>query len=1113
MRDEVRSRTDSAGRKFVVKILPLQVFPYLPISRRAASALAGVAGLLWVSCGSVPPRAPAPGTPPAAASPTPAVKAEASILRVGVPVERSLSPGQPDEVPLDLEAGVYLRLAFDGRGTELEVSLWGPEGTVVIQEDGSAEGRLAWITATEGTYRLKVTAPLAKVSSRYRLLLLRRRPAIHLDDDHRLAADDALRAVRQEKDAAKAVQKAQMALKLWSDLQDEDGTFETLDSIKASDETNAVPWYEKALLQAQATANVAQQAKAQTDLGEALSRQGRLDEARSYLEAALPIWDRLGDSYQRSRSLYYLAFGKAKKGNYDEAVALYREALKTADPTWDITPDIWNAFGDLHSNRGENHDALNAFESALRFATEMDRKGGRAVALASLGNLHWRRGEPRMALEQLDEALNLNRSDPALQADAPKVQLLLGTVDLGLGRPREAIQNFQEALSAFRQRRDSSWISSALVSVGRANLMFNQPAEALSNFEEALQSAKVANDAKRTGIALQWIGVAQLQLRQVTRAIQSLKEALQVQVEVDHPAQALTEQKLGEAYQGQGDSVAAREALQRALQITEDVGAVYFRPSILLDLAHLDRQQEDFQAALRHIEEAIRILETVRSNLTDDRLRTSFFASRRSYYDLYVELLMELNQLHPDRGYADRAFGASQKGKARSLLDLLAKSRSELTRWISLELKREEEEVEARLTQIRQDLVAARSDVRKAGMISSLEKQLDEFGQRQVEIANRIKAEYPRYAQLRYPSPLQRQEIQRLLQPDEALLEYSLGEEKAYLFVVTTEGISSYTLKRSPAKIGEDVETLRASLEKGARPTNATRQASTRLYGDLIVPAVQSGLHGKGRLLIAPDGVLHHLAFEALAGAEGRFLIEGWAVSYIPSASILSPLSEPEPGGAPSKQFIAFAPIYGKSALQRQARGAGPEIPRGSTESAALPELEGAQEEVSAISSLYPDSERKLYVGSEASCKAFKEVGLRTHALHYAGHATLDEEHPEQSSLEFTDGKLRVDDIFNLELNADLVVLSACKTAGKVVTGEGLVGLTRAFLYAGTPSVVVTLWQAVDTSTRDLMVQFYRNLGRTGDKAEALRQAKLSLIQQGRKPYYWAPFILVGKPR
>ena len=158
-------------------------------------------------------------------------------------------------------------------------------------------------------------------------------------------------------------------------------------------------------------------------------------------------------------------------------------------------------------------------------------------------------------------------------------------------------------------------------------------------------------------------------------------------------------------------------------------------------------------------------------------------------------------------------------------------------------------------------------------------------------------------------------------------------------------------------------------------------------------------------------------------------------------------------------------------------------------------------------------------MGPEASRESFRH-SPRAVFLHFAGHGRLDEEHPERSSLEFTDGSLQVDDIFNLELSSDLVVLSACRTAGKVVTGEGLVGLTRAFLYAGTPSVMVTLWQAVDTSARDLMVQLYTNLSRQGDKAEALRQAKLALIARGRRtggrlarPYYWAPFILVGKPR
>ena len=181
----------------------------------------------------------------------------------------------------------------------------------------------------------------------------------------------------------------------------------------------------------------------------------------------------------------------------------------------------------------------------------------------------------------------------------------------------------------------------------------------------------------------------------------------------------------------------------------------------------------------------------------------------------------------------------------------------------------------------------------------------------------------------------------------------------------------------------------------------------------------------------------------------------------------------------------------------------------------APPALEGAEAEVRAIADRYPGKTR-LYLGPDASLENAKKGPLVSECVHFAGHGRLDEEHPERSGLLLEGGLLTVSDIFNLDLSAGLVVLSACETAGTEVSGEGLVGLTRAFLYAGSPSVVVTLWRVADRKTSDLMLRFYANLDRTGDKSEALRQAKLGMIAKGgpfAHPYYWAPFILVGKPR
>lgn len=1029
---------------------------------------------------------------------------------------------------MDLETGVYVRLRFDGRGVELNASLLGPGGEVVTREDGSSEGRLAWITSAAGRYRLVVTSPLV-VACRYQILLLQQRRAVFPDDERRLEAEVAFRAARQEEDAEKAVQQSEVALRLWSELQDEDGIFETLDGIRASDGKNAIPWYEKALVRAQATGNLWQQAKARTDLGEALIRQRRFDEASSQLEAALPLWRNLGDSYQHARCLYHLGICSDNRGSLKDSFSLYSQALKLSDSAWDLSPDIWTALGKLHAARGESQDALSCFEQGLKLAESQHLKGVKASILAGLGFLHRRRGEPQKALERFQEAESINRSDPDLDRQyTRKVLLNIGAVYQDLGQSEEALRIYQKALDESQLNEDQSDIAFVLAQIGQIELAGGRVQEAMANFRKALGIAQSIKNPKVTGLALHLLGVAHLKLGQLPEAVESLQSALLLREQTDRLSVAFTEQKLGEAYQAQNDLSRADSSLRRALTIATEVGASFFQAPIDFELAKLARRRGNLQESLERIEQAVKVLESVRYDLLDDRLRTSFFASRRSYYDFYVGLLMELDRLRPGQGFADRALAGSEQGRARALLDLLAEARFELTRGISAELREEEKDVRARLSQIQNQLEDER--LRKnprAATIGELEERLRKTEEEQAAVEVRIKAESPLYAQIRYPSPLQRETLQRLLQADEALLEYSLGEEGVYLFVVTAEGLTVHRIERSQAQIGEDVETVRATVEKGGQLTNAYRQVAYRLYQDLIAPA-RAEIGGKRRLLIAPDGILHHLAFEALLDREARlesechFLIESWAVSYIPSASVLSSLYETRSmatGEVPLKRFVAFAPSYSSQGGEGRTRNAGLKSEDSGPRDSALPDLEGARQEVAAISRLYPEPALKIYMGSDASRENFRRSDLRTVSLHFAGHGKLDEVHPEQSSLEFTDGPLPVSQIFNLELNADLVVLSACKTAGKVVTGEGLVGLTRAFLYAGAPSVVVTLWQAVDTSARDLMVQFYGNLDRGGDKAEALRQAKLALIEQGRKsgrlnrPYYWAPFILVGKPR
>jgi CHAT domain-containing protein len=374
------------------------------------------------------------------------------------------------------------------------------------------------------------------------------------------------------------------------------------------------------------------------------------------------------------------------------------------------------------------------------------------------------------------------------------------------------------------------------------------------------------------------------------------------------------------------------------------------------------------------------------------------------------------------------------------------------------------------------------------------------------------------YAEIRYPSTLRADQIRALVDDHTVLLHYFVGEEASFLLVVTRKGLDLHRLPGSPA-LAEQVSQLRSLIQaRGPRRLPRFKETATALYSLLLGPA-SSALDGKSRLLIAPDGPLYLLPFEALltenrgsSYADLPYLLRRYAISYVPSASVLADLRKNRPAENPGKRFLAFAdPDYRGTSIG--ALRSSSEAPSRATE--GLSQLPESGREVTRIAELFPASASMLYVGAAATKKNIEQSPFlrRTPLVHFALHGTVSEAHPELSGLELSDGRLRVSEIFNLRMNADLLTLSACETGlGKQVRGEGMVGLTRAFLYAGARSVVVSLWPVADRSTADFMHDMYRNLP-TG-KAEALRRAKLAMIssREFSEPYYWAPFILSGDP-
>jgi CHAT domain-containing protein len=344
--------------------------------------------------------------------------------------------------------------------------------------------------------------------------------------------------------------------------------------------------------------------------------------------------------------------------------------------------------------------------------------------------------------------------------------------------------------------------------------------------------------------------------------------------------------------------------------------------------------------------------------------------------------------------------------------------------------------------------------------------------------------------------------------------------------VVYRGKISSFVLP--PKKeIADLITGYRGALSTRASALTASQSIkklsvqSQQIYQKLLEPMADQ-LKGAGKLIIVPDGVLSYLAFETLvaddnrAVGEPRYLLETFAISYAPSASALFAIQHDKPP-ASAKGLLAFGdPVYADVVTQNVGLAAG-------SPAAQFRELPYTRTEVNDLGSLFSDAERHLFLGAAAREQTLKAEPLdRYRYIHLAAHGLIDEDYPARSGIMLSaagdtreDGVLQMSEVMRLKLNADLVTLSACRSGlGRLVNGEGIIGLTRSFLYAGADGVVVSLWDVNDLSTAALMKSFYVNLKRGLPKDEALRQAKLELLKgkqrSWRHPYFWAPFVLIG---
>ncbi|MEM1171035.1 MAG: CHAT domain-containing tetratricopeptide repeat protein [Cyanobacteria bacterium P01_H01_bin.35] len=601
-----------------------------------------------------------------------------------------------------------------------------------------------------------------------------------------------------------------------------------------------------------------------------------------------------------------------------------------------------------------------------------------------------------------------------------------------------------------------------------------------------------------------------------------------------HNADSL--QNLAVVYSDLGEQQKGLNYLQQALSIYRQVGNLNREAMTLSNIAYLKRDQGKLTESLTFIEKSLEIIEDLRTKIVAQDLRTSYFATVQNHYQLYILLLMQLHKQNPDEGYDRKALNASERSRARSLLDILAESGADIKTGVNPQLLAQEKQLLQKLNTLDQ----ARQLNTPGYNPDELQQQIETLSNQLQQLEVKIKQNSPRYANLKYPDPLTASEIQQqVIDKDTILLQYSLGEEASYLWLVTPTEISSYELPPR-AKIEELARQFREEIISLSPVPETGNQLS-----EILLSPVVNKLENK-RLLIVGDGILQAIPFAALPLPENQNqtnyqpLIVNHEIVTLPSSSSISILREQVKGRTPAPKKVAVIadPVFADNDPRFQTASQ----PKKETETnnlttmalkrsiedfigSSFNRLEGTRQEAEAILALVPDNLEQLSLDFDANRETAINPDLSQYQIvHLATHGLLNESQPELSGLVLslydetgkeTSGFLQLNDIFNLEMPAELVVLSACETGiGEKIRGEGLVSLTRGFMYAGAKRVVVSLWKVADNSTSELMENYYHKILETGkNPVEAMRKTQLEMLssEQWKAPYYWAPFVVQGE--
>jgi CHAT domain-containing protein len=739
------------------------------------------------------------------------------------------------------------------------------------------------------------------------------------------------------------------------------------------------------------------------------------------------------------------------------------------------------------------------------------------------------------SLIQYSQILLIPELSPSLKALAHN---LAGQIYAELYENELALHNYTKALTLARLNKDSAVQVQVQLNLAALSNRSGNFVQAMELAQSAVTASDHANDEKELAGALGFLAQMELKTGRVARGRADLDRALSLyRQNNDVPAQIKTLCFLSSVNLSDGQVALATEQAQSALRITEDLmriakpGAQKVRVNALrwpcwLALARAQRASQQREEALKSYFRAVggTVIDWWTVYAATETSAIGFAEERQAPYRELVDLLVEM-------GKVDEAYDAYQYARVRAL--------SGLIRSRQLGGLRSTGATDKQIADLSATMITLRTQL----LSSSLNRDQRENLQQALAEAEDDLAEKRFHAELNqssrrlvFTSPAKVKQLENQLGDHESVIEFCLGAERSFVWLIS-RGSISFDILPGRAKIEKKIQEYLNELS--AAPPNL--QLQSRLMKQQAMAAdIFTMLFGKlssqlaeNALIVIPDGLLNHLPYESLFHDE-RYLIEDHQISYLPSASLIELLRQPLPGSASEHDgqldLLAFGdPVFqqrSKTSLRRNLPASSAKIEKqaGHGETSNLSRLPRTRDEVEYIASLIPKDRERLYLGKDSTEKAFKQEPLSKYRwIHLATHSQIDERNPSRSAVVLArdrdndeDGFLRATEIADLDLNCDLVVLSACETGwGRLSSGEGVIGLSRSFFIAGARSVVVSEWAVSDISTAQLMKDFYQQMVNDAAKPAALREAKLRMLHSAsetRHPFYWAPFVIIGAP-